>query len=163
MKKMEEKFTFFYHTSSPFSNWHPCEFEVEDIVFNCSEQYMMYGKAIFFEDEEMAERILAAKTPDKQKALGRKVRNFNYNLWREVAKDIVYKGCYAKFTQNEALKQMLLATAGTTLVEASPFDVIWGIGMRDDNPDRFYRSKWKGTNWLGEVLTDLREELLRVK
>lgn len=92
--------------------------------------------------------------------MGREVRNLNQDIWRKEAKDIVYKGNYAKFTQNENLKKFLLKTEGTTLVETSPSDIIWGIGLSEDHPDRFNREKWRGTNWLGEILTKLREDLI---
>jgi hypothetical protein len=154
-----EKFTFFYRSKHPFSQWYPCSFEIDNIIFNCTEQYMMYGKALLFEDEEIAQKILTKSQPRDQKALGRQVKNFVQEVWEKEAKNIVYKANYAKFSQNENLKRFLLATAGTTLVEASPTDHIWGIGLSEDNPDSLDRSKWKGTNWLGEVLTQLREDL----
>lgn len=154
-----EKFTFFYRSKSPFSQWHPSYFEIEGISFSCAEQYMMYGKAKLFGDEEIAQKILAAKQPREQKRLGRKVRNFDPKIWEENAKAIVYKGNYAKFTQNEALKSALLSTKGTTLVEASPTDKIWGIGLSESDARAYDRSTWQGTNWLGEVLTQLREAL----
>ena len=88
------------------------------------------------------------------------VAGFNKEQWEQVARDVVYKGCYAKFTQNQDLKQALLATAGTTLVEASPEDRIWGIGLRKTDPRALNRATWRGTNWLGEILTKVREDLL---
>jgi ribA/ribD-fused uncharacterized protein len=158
---MEEQFTFFYKTAHPFSQWYECNYEIDGIHFNTAEQYMMYGKAMLFGDEEIAQKVLTVKHPRDQKALGRQVKNFIPEVWEREAKNIVYKANYAKFTQNENLKKFLLDTKGTTLVEASPTDVIWGIGMDENDPKRFDRSKWKGTNWLGEVLTQLREDLLK--
>lgn len=154
------KFTFFYGNSSPFSQWYPCEFEVDGVVFNCTEQYMMYGKAVLFGDEEMAEAILKTAKPGEQKKLGRKVRNFNPEVWKQNARKIVFRGNLAKFSQNADLKAHLLKTEGTEMVEASPRDRIWGIGMGKNNPDRFNKKMWRGTNWLGEVLTKVREEIL---
>jgi ribA/ribD-fused uncharacterized protein len=156
-----EKFTFFWKAHSPFSQWHPATFEIKGITFNCAEQAMMYGKAILFGDHEIAEQILASTNPAHQKALGRKVRNFDKNLWERSCKRIVYKVNYAKFTQNQHLLRALLETKGTTLVEASPYDTIWGIGLDANHPDARDRSKWRGKNWLGEVLTQLRENLLK--
>lgn len=57
------------------------------------------------------------------------------------------------------LKRALLATGGTTLVEASPGDTIWGIGLRASNPKASRRDQWRGTNWLGEILTQVRTEM----
>lgn len=155
-----EKFTFFWETRSPFSQWHPSDFTVEGVEFNCAEQYMMYQKAQLFKDEQIARQILLTKKPRDQKALGRKVRNFDTTVWNNHCKQIVYDANYAKFTQNEALKEALFATVGTTLVEASPYDKIWGIGLTADHPDAQDKSKWQGTNWLGEVLNQLRDNLL---
>lgn len=156
-----EQFTYFWSNNSPFSNWHKADFEVEGVKFNCSEQYMMYNKALLFDDTEIAGKILQTTNPGKQKALGRKVKNFNQKVWEENCKNIVYQGNYAKFTQNEQLLLRLLKTEGTTIVEASPVDTIWGIGLAEDDPRAKDRSKWRGKNWLGEVLTSLRENLFK--
>jgi ribA/ribD-fused uncharacterized protein len=155
-----EKFTFFYRTESPFSQWHPAEFEWNGLPFNCAEQFMMYQKAILFKDEEMAEKILLAKSPVEQKQLGRMIRNFHKEEWELHCKQFVYDGNYAKFTQNLHLLEALLKTKGTTLVEASPTDRIWGVGLSESSSQIRNRKTWKGTNWLGEVLTNLREDLI---
>jgi len=155
-----ETFTFFYRTESPFSQWHPSQFEIDGITFNSAEQYMMVQKAILFKDEETAAKILSAQTPREQKALGRSVRNFQHDQWEAHCKQFVYEANYAKFTQNQPLLETLLATKGTTLVEASPTDRIWGVGLLEDDPRILNRRTWRGTNWLGEVLTNLREDLL---
>lgn len=154
-----EKFTLFYNGA--FSNWFFSDFVDENgKKFNCNEQYMMYHKAMTFNDTEVAEEVMAAPHPREQKALGRKVRNFKSETWDAISRAVVYKGCYFKFEQNPELKAKLLSTKGTTLVEASQADVIWGIGLDENNPDARDRSKWRGTNWLGEVLTMLREDYL---
>lgn len=158
---MKETFTFFWQSRSPFSQWYPSNFVLEGIRFYCAEQAMMYHKAILFGDKEIAQKILQAKEPREQKALGRKVKNFDKKRWDSMCKQIVYTANEAKFTQNEELLQILLATEGTTLVEASPVDTIWGIGLAADDPRALDRTKWRGTNWLGEVLTELREDILK--
>lgn len=119
----------------------------------------MAEKARLFNDKEALITILALIEPRDQKACGRLVKGFDKAKWDAVARDVVYKGCYAKFSQNPDLKKILLATEGTTLVEASPVDQIWGIGLAEDDPRAWDRSKWLGTNWLGEVLGRVREEL----
>ncbi|BFT69169.1 NADAR family protein [Paenibacillus sp. P36] len=129
-----EKFTFFYRTESPFSQWHPAPFQIDGITFNCAEQYMMYQKAKLFQDEKIAAKILSAQTPREQKELGRAVRNFQHDKWETSCRQFVYEGSYAKFTQNQSLLEKLLATKGTTLVEASPTDRIWGVGLLEDDP-----------------------------
>jgi ribA/ribD-fused uncharacterized protein len=109
----------------------------------------------------VAEQILIAKHPSEQKSLGRKVKNFRFELWSSLAKMIVYEGCYLKFTQDENLKEHLLKTKGTLLVEASPTDTIWGIGRAEHENDLEDVKTWRGANWLGEVLTVLRDSLER--
>ncbi len=155
-----EKFTFFYRTESPFSQWHPADFEIGGVQYNCAEQYMMYRKAVLFGDTETAGRILAARTPREQKELGRNVRGFDKTLWEAHCKQYVYEANHAKFTQNPHLLEILLATKRTTLVEASPTDRIWGVGLEENDPRIKNRATWRGNNWLGEVLTKLREDLL---
>lgn len=156
-----EQFTFFW--SGPFSNWHPSKFEVDGVKYNCSEQFMMAEKARLFNDQDTLAKILASSNPKDQKACGRLVQKFNKDKWEAVARDVVYKGCLAKFSQNPDLKEALLATVGTSMVEASPYDRIWGIGLAKDDPRAKDRSKWRGTNWLGETLDRVREELLKTK
>lgn len=122
---------------------------------------MMYGKARLFKDEEVAKQILRARTPREQKELGRKVSGFNKAIWDKHCKEIVYQGNQEKFLQNEELLQLLLGTKGTTLVEASPTDRIWGVGLAEEDRRIRSRATWRGTNWLGEILTNLREDLLQ--
>ncbi|HEY0255035.1 MAG TPA: NADAR family protein, partial [Kofleriaceae bacterium] len=153
-------YTFFFTESSPFSQWYPCAFTVEGVRFNCAEQYMMYGKAKLFGDEEMLNRILAATHPKQHKALGRKVKGFDDKRWTANRETIVAAGSRAKFTQNEELKRVLLATKNTELVEASPYDKIWGIGLSAEDPKAQDPRKWRGQNLLGKILTQLRDELL---
>ena len=104
--------------------------------------------------------MLKTSNPRKQKQLGREIQGFNQSTWDEEKKSIVYKGNYLKFTQNAELLENLLATQGTLLVEASPTDTIWGVGMELDTPELYIPSKWKGENLLGFILTQLREDIL---
>lgn len=152
-----EKFTFFWNGT--FSQWKHSPFTLDGVKYNCAEQYMMQQKALFFKDEKIAKEIMLTTSPHDQKALGRKVKGFDPYEWSKVAKDIVYKGSYAKYTQNPELKKELMETEGTTLVEASPYDKIWGIGLGEFDPKAQDRTQWDGLNWLGEVLTELRENL----
>lgn len=174
-----EKFTFFWETESPFSQWHPSKFIApcymwqtefydqllkigfpENIVFTSAEQYMMYAKAMTFVDIDTARAIMKETNPRKIKALGRQVNRFIENTWLFYRYRIVYLANKFKFTQNDDLKEALLATRGTTIVEASPYDNIWGIGLKEDDPKAQQRSTWKGKNLLGEILTELRIELM---
>lgn len=124
---------------------------------------MMYSKAMLFNDKEIANKILNTTPQKEQKALGRKIKNFNKQIWNEKCKKIVYLGNFYKFTQNKDLWETLLSTEGTTLVEASPYDRIWGIGLSEDDPRAQQRETWLGTNYLGDILTILRKNLLKNK
>lgn len=161
---MTEKFIFFYGGTTGngvFSQWYqPSFFTVDDVEYNCAEQFMMAEKARLFGDEETLKKIMLKTHPKDQKALGKSVTPFNATEWNAVARDRVYEGNYAKFTQDSRLKERLLITHGTTLVEASPYDTIWGIGRTADDPLAWSRETWRGTNWLGEVLTKLCNDLV---
>ncbi|MDY7229346.1 NADAR family protein [Hyalangium rubrum] len=159
MADEQRRFTFFWRSESPFSQWYPSRFVVEGKPFMCAEQYMMHGKAVLFGDLEVARRILASESPKTHKALGRKVRGFDDQVWKRERERIVYEGNHAKFTQSDELLKALLATAGTELVEASPLDRIWGVGLSAEDPRIQDPSLWRGQNLLGKVLTRLREDL----
>lgn len=152
-------FTLFWRPDSVFSQWHPARFVVDGQTFGCAEQFMMHGKAVLFGDLEVARKILATAAPRDHKRLGRQVRGFDDVRWRAARERIVYAGSAAKFAQNPALAAELLATAPTRLVEASPTDRIWGIGMSAANADATRPERWRGQNLLGEILTRLREEI----
>lgn len=154
-----KKYTFFWQTESPFSQWHSSHFVIDGVPFKTAEHYMMWKKAIMFGDIQIAEEVLITKHPRDVKALGRKVKGFVKEDWEDVCQQVVYDGNYAKFTQNEKLLKSLMDTGDTLLVEASPYDAIWGIGLNEADAKKTPESKWPGTNWLGIALTKLREEL----
>lgn len=142
-----------------FSQWWPCTFSVDGATYNCAEQYMMAMKAKLFHDEETLQKIMETTEPNTCKYLGRQVKNFNSEKWDANCYQIVFWGNLHKFGQNEDLKKELLATGDKILVEASPYDHIWGIEMSQDNPDCGNPNKWKGTNLLGFALTEVRDIL----
>jgi len=154
----QEKFTFFWN--GPFSQWYDSPFTVDGVSYNCCEQYMMAKKAMLFGDSAALLSIMNSTSPKEQKAIGRKVRGFDESQWNAVVKDIVYRCNMAKFTQDPKLGTSLFQTSGTTLVEASPYDKIWGIGLKESDPRAQDRNRWEGKNWLGEILTQLRDDLL---
>lgn len=152
-----------------FSNFFPCKFvatkpmyetpfdsKTTGITFNCNEQYMMFGKATLFEDEETGKRILAEKNPAKIKALGRTVKGFDQKKWDEWKVKIVTNGVFFKFSQSPNLKQILLNTGDKELVEAAYNDRVWGIGFNEGNAKKTPRDKW-GENKLGISLMEVRE------
>jgi len=141
------------------SNWYLSSFTVEGICFSSMEQYMMYQKAVCFDDKAIASQILDTEDVSQIKALGRQVSNYDENHWNGVRQIIVYEGLCAKFLQNEGLKEKLKATSGTFLAECAVKDRIWGIGLSMKDSNRFDRAKWKGQNLLGYTLMAVRERL----
>lgn len=151
--------TLFFSERDHFSNWYRCDFEVKGVGFNCMEQLMMFAKAKLFGDDDTAAKILAATHPRDQKALGRRVAGYVDEVWAERRVRIVVQGCYAKFSQNTALSQALLGTGDTTLVEASPYDPIWGVGLGEHDPRILDPKQWRGQNLLGIALMEVRAKL----
>ena len=144
------------------SQWWLDSFPVDGVVYNCMEQYMMAGKARLFGDEETLALIMAAEKQAEIKALGRKVRNFDSAAWDEAKHGLIVSGNYHKFTQNPPLRNYLLSTGDSVLVEASPYDGIWGVRLPIDSPDISDPNKWKGENLLGFALMEVRDEIRRV-
>ena len=147
-------------TKACFSQWFPCFFEADGTTYNCAEQYMMAEKARVFGDDETRYKILASSDPKVIKELGREVKNFTVDKWVAVSKDIVVKGNLHKFAQNPQLLQFLQDTGNKVLVEASPYDLIWGIGMRESDKSVNNPHNWKGQNLLGFALMEVRDVLL---
>ncbi|MEV6140127.1 NADAR family protein [Nocardia sp. NPDC051990] len=141
------------------SQWWPAPFVVDGLTYATAEHYMMWGKAMAFGDTEVAERILAAGHPKQAKGLGRRVRGFSEIIWDASRFDIVVTGSVAKFGQHEELKQYLLGTGKRVLVEASPVDQVWGIGLTDDDPRAENPAAWRGLNLLGFALMVARAQL----
>lgn len=169
LKGKRYQFLFFWGHTPPadgvinqncLSQWWMQDFEITGVTYSCAEQYMMAEKARLFRDEEMLEQIIKAGHPKKMKACGRAVRNFDSSLWEANCYRIVKTASLAKFSQNPKLLEFLLGTSGRILVEASPRDRIWGIGMGKTNPDAENPLKWKGTNLLGFALSETRDELI---
>ena len=146
-------------SKSCFSEWWKSDFLENMDLYFCTEQYMMAGKAKLFNDEEVFEEIMKCKDPKKIKSLGRKVKNFDEEKWNKAKIDIVFKGNYLKFTQNKDLKEFLLSTGNRIIVEASPYDAVWGIKMSEN--DEFVNNplKWKGENLLGFILMEVRDKI----
>ena len=155
MKNENVKYKFFW--GGIFSNWYPSEFVIDDIKYSSGENFMMYQKAMLFNDTEIAALILAEPNPRNQKALGRKVKNFIPEKWSEVCYDLVKDGLRQKFLQNRELLTYLKQYKDYVIVEASPEDRIWGIGYDSENALANINN-W-GTNLLGKMLTELSNEL----
>lgn len=157
--------THVFFVGGPFSQWWKCDFIASafpgypEEKFNCAEQYMMAAKALLFHDIDVYEAIMRETNPKVHKELGRAVRNFDLGLWNACARALVYRGNMAKFGQNEELRNYLFATNDLHLVEGAIYDSVWGVKLAYDDPRINDPSNWRGTNWLGEVLMEVRATL----
>jgi hypothetical protein len=167
-KGEEVKYYFFWgHTpkipgavdKSCLSQWFPNPFTVEGTLYHTAEHWMMAGKARLFNDAEALEEILKTTKPGTAKAWGRKVKNFDAAVWKAKAYEIVVEGNIHKFSQHKPLKEFLLKTGNQVIVEASPRDFIWGIGLGQDRKEAQHPNTWRGTNLLGFALMEARDKL----
>ncbi|MCG6493524.1 NADAR family protein [Kitasatospora sp. A2-31] len=143
------------------SQWWPCTFTVDGVEYASAEHWMMAGKARMFGDEAIVPRILGAATPAEAKKLGRMVKGFDAAAWTAGRFELVVQGNLAKFGQDEALGEYLLGTDRRVLVEASPVDRIWGIGLAADDERAQRPADWRGENLLGFALMEARTRLAR--
>ena len=141
------------------SQWFPVGFELEGERFRTAEHYMMWSKARLFGDDAIARQVLAAATPAEAKKLGRAVSNFDEQAWRQQRFEIVTRASVAKFSQNPELGDFLRGTGRRVLVEASPRDCIWGIGLGAKNERAQNPAQWRGLNLLGFALMQARAKL----
>lgn len=146
-------------TKSCFSQWWLSSFVDEEHSYPTAEHYMMAGKAKTFKDESIFAKILETPSPQDVKSLGRKVKNFNPATWEQVKYEIVKQGNYLKFSQHESLKRFLLQTGSKIIVEASPYDAIWGIGLAESDEAAKSVHTWQGQNLLGFALMEVRDIL----
>ena len=146
-------------TKACFSQWFPCKFVDNGVVYKTAEHYMMAAKARLFDDNEILELILEAHSPNEAKSLGRKVKNFNSEIWDHHKYQIVIQANQLKFSQNQDFKEFLLSTEDKVIVEASPYDKIWGIGMLESDESINNPLLWNGENLLGFALMEVRDLL----
>lgn len=161
-----EDFVFFWHEyphdpvqKTCLCQWYACNFCVSGIEYFTTEQYMMASKALMFKDLDIYQQIFQAKTPKEFKNLGKLVKNYDDTIWNLHKDRIVVEGNYAKFSQNPALKNFLLSTGNKILVEASPLDKIWGIGLEESDDRVLDPAQWLGENHLGFALMTVRDML----
>jgi ribA/ribD-fused uncharacterized protein len=141
------------------SQWWPAPFSVDGVRYATAEHWMMAGKARLFGDEASVPLILDARTPAEAKNLGRLVRGFDEERWQAERFELVVRGSTAKFGQDPALRGYLLGTRGRVLVEASPRDRVWGIGLGAANEHATAPEQWRGLNLLGFALMEARSRL----
>jgi ribA/ribD-fused uncharacterized protein len=148
-----------FFCGGPLSQWYQCKFTIAGRTFTSMKQYTMYEKAMLFSDVVTAEAIMSAHDSKTQKALGRRITNFDMQVWNDNAIQVVFYGSYAKYTQNRRLGVMLNNTHPNQLAEATPYDAIWGLGIDEKTARVMPEHLWPGRNQLGIILTDLREHL----
>ena len=141
------------------SQWWPSAFTVDGVTFAAAEHYMMWRKALLFGDDESARRIVTASHPRQAKMLGRRVRDFDEPTWTAERYGIVVDAGVAKFGQNAGLRDFLAGTGRRVLVEASPTDRVWGIGLAATDERSADPAQWRGLNLLGFALMEARERL----
>lgn len=152
-------------SKGPLSQWYGCydsqksDFYQSGVKYNCTEQFMMASKARLFGDWEVQKQIMSTSSPRDQKALGRTVKGFDQKIWEAERENIVFMGNILKFSQNGHLFQFLLDTGDLTIVEASPWDKVWGVGTDTQNPSTFDKRLWNGTNLLGKAIMSARDSL----
>ncbi|WP_243718059.1 ADP-ribosylglycohydrolase family protein [Pedobacter changchengzhani] len=146
-------------SKSCLSQWWPSSFVADDVTYKTAEHWMMAKKAALFNDFEIVDKILKADNPADAKKLGRAVKNYNDTVWTENRFEIVKNGNHLKFSQNDELKAFLLSTNDMVLVEASASDLLWGMGLAENDVDAMYPEKWKGLNLLGFALMEVRDDL----
>lgn len=141
------------------SNWYLSPFIANGMKFSSVEQYMMYRKAVSFNDDTVASEIMKTDVVADIKALGRSVAGYDDNIWSGLREKVVLNALQAKFSQNNYLKQQLLDTGDSILAECAVKDLVWGIGLSMKDPNRFDATKWRGRNLLGNLLMKVREAL----
>lgn len=158
--KRSEHYTAFYSRHCPCSNFHPSKFTLDGIEYEHNEQYYQHQKSIVNGDTKRASAVLKASDPYDCYKIGSEVV-VKDREWENKSLEIMERGCLAKFTQNKDLAKFLLSTGNTVLLEASPVDKFFGIGMSLNNPELFQPEKWPdgATNWLGKILSKTRAAL----
>lgn len=141
------------------SQWYNSKMIIDGISYLNAEQYMMAQKARLFGDEKIFNEIMKEDTPREFKRLGRLIENFDNDIWNREKRNIVLKGNIHKFSQNEKLKKLLLDTVDKILIEASPYDDIWGVKLRETDSLILNINTWKGQNLLGFILMEVRDYL----
>lgn len=149
-------------SKSCFSQWWMSEFYYSSSKFICSEQFMMAMKARIFNDHDNYQLIMQSSDPNEMKSIGRKVANYNQAIWDEMKYDIVFRANYEKFIQNENIKEYLLSTEDKVIIEASPVDKVWGVGLAESDERILKPELWLGENILGFAIMHVRNEIRKV-
>lgn len=156
---MRETDTHIYFWGSVFSNFAPVLFVIDFVAYTSVEQYFMSRKAAMFGDFETLGKIMKAEHPAEQKKLGREVKGFNGEIWDYWKYKVMIDGTLAKFTSSKHLTDTMLDTHDKVLVEASPTDLIWGVGLHYNDDKILDKDNWRGQNQLGKALMHIRRTI----
>ena len=156
---MNDDVVLVWHPPSFSFQWILSPFTVALVEYSCAEQFMMASKARPFGDDSTLSAILATDDPRERKCLRRQVRHFDHDTWLNERENIAFRGILARFSQNENLRLALLHTGERRLAEASPYDNIWGIGLRASDYRASSPHTWHGSNLLGQTLEHVRTTL----
>ena len=140
-----------------FSQWYPSKFSIDGIEYKSAEHWMMAQKALLFGNHDIFQQIISEEKPAAVKALGRQITGFDQNTWDANKFNLVVRGNAEKFKQDEQLKNYLVSTGDRVIVEASPVDNIWGIGLAKDHRGIKNPHNWKGQNLLGFAIMEARD------
>ncbi|VTU42571.1 MULTISPECIES: NADAR family protein [unclassified Variovorax] len=159
MKLLRTEIVTFWGAQSPLSNWNIGKFTSRGIDFNCSEQLMMYRKAELFGDATSMAAILVEPDPREQKALGRAVSGFVKPIWDAASEAVLFEGLFDKFTQVASAHGVLMASEEKLIIEASPTDRLYGVGLAAYDPRILDTETWRGANRLGYLLMRVRSAI----
>ena len=149
--------TFFFGKRTFLSNFYPCVFKDKGVTYNCSEQHFLQQKALYFKDSKTADSIMKCTQPEQMKGLSHKITNLNETQWKTQAEDAMKKSCHLKFSQNPHLKKMLMTCRGE-IVEANRHDKFFSCGLGLSDRKSLDKENWEGSNILGQILMDMREQ-----
>ncbi|MDN3025196.1 NADAR family protein [Streptomyces sp. S.PB5] len=141
------------------SQWWASPFVVDGVTYATAEHWMMAQKARLFGDGAAQQQAVAARSPALAKKVGRLVRGFDETVWERERFAIVVEGSVHKFSSDPGLREFLLGTGQRVLVEASPVDRVWGIGLAATDEAALDPELWRGPNLLGFALMEARERL----
>lgn len=153
--------THVYFWRGIYSNWYLCQFidPISGRTFSSTEQAFMYYKAKTFGDDARAELVMQALTPKEAKDIGREVAGYDEKTWSNIRMSVMIHVNYLKFDQNHDIFTELMATEDKILVEASPYDLIWGVGLGEEDSLILDQNNWRGANLLGKALMQVRKSL----
>lgn len=161
--RITDDYVFFWTGKDEYSNFYYAPFYHQGKLFKWAEQAIMYRKAKLFGAHNVAEKIMQATNPNECKKLGRSREiPFDNAIW-DKNKEKIFKEILRDKFKLKPLRTKMLQTANRKFAEASPYDKIWGIGLKETDPDATNESKWRGQNLLGKILTEIRDEIKEEK